>query len=84
MANAISPSSFLCVLSVLYGFNFYVPKKKGRDVLTPIARNSEMLFYLPPNPAVCIDCREISAVDAIPCMRSLKSSAFEAFSRAVS
>ncbi len=40
--------------------------------------------YLPPNPAVCIDCRETSAVDAIPCMRNLKSSAFEAFSRAVS
>ncbi len=40
--------------------------------------------YRPPNPADCIDCREISDVDAMPCMRSLKSSAFEAFSRAVS
>jgi hypothetical protein len=37
-----------------------------------------------PKPAACIDCREISAVDAIPCMRSLNSSEFEAFSRAVS
>ena len=37
-----------------------------------------------PNPAACIDCREMSAVDAMPCMRSLKSSALEAFSSAVS
>src|ERR1700751_2575449 len=40
--------------------------------------------YLPPNPAVCIDCREMSAVEAMPCIRSLKSSALEAFSSAVS
>jgi len=40
--------------------------------------------YRPPNPADCIDCREISAVDAMPCIRSLKSSALEAFSSAVS
>ena len=37
-----------------------------------------------PKPADCIDCREMSAVDAIPCIRSLNSSAFEALSRAVS
>jgi hypothetical protein len=37
-----------------------------------------------PKPADCIACREISDVDAIPCMRSLNSSAFDAFSRAVS
>ena len=37
-----------------------------------------------PNPADCIDCREMSAVEAMPCIRSLNSSAFEAFSRAVS
>jgi hypothetical protein len=41
-------------------------------------------IYRPPNPADCIDCREISAVEAMPCMRSLKSSALEAFSSAVS
>ena len=40
--------------------------------------------YRPPNPADCIDCREMSAVEAMPCMRSLKSSALEAFSSAVS
>jgi hypothetical protein len=37
-----------------------------------------------PNPAACIDCREMSAVEAMPCMRNLNSSAFEALSRAVS
>jgi hypothetical protein len=37
-----------------------------------------------PKPADCIDCRERSDVDAIPCIRSLNSSAFEALSRAVS
>jgi len=37
-----------------------------------------------PKPAVCIDCREMSDVDAIPCIRNLNSSAFEALSRAVS
>src|SRR5260370_36862100 len=37
-----------------------------------------------PKPVVCIDCREMSAVDAMPCIRSLNSSAFEAHSRAAS
>jgi hypothetical protein len=37
-----------------------------------------------PNPADCMDCRDKSDVDAMPCMRSLNSSAFDAFSRAVS
>ena len=37
-----------------------------------------------PKPVVCIAFREMSAVDAIPCIRSLNSSAFEALSRAVS
>ena len=37
-----------------------------------------------PKPADCMDCRDRSEVEAIPCMRSLNSSAFEAFSRAVS
>jgi hypothetical protein len=40
--------------------------------------------YRPPYPADCIDCREMSAVEAMPCMRNLKSSALEAFSSAVS
>jgi len=48
------------------------------------SRMPEAELYLPPNPADCIDCREISAVEAIPCMRNLKSSALEAFSSAVS
>src|SRR5579871_2173455 len=52
--------------------------------MTSLQSRNGLRDYLPPNPAVCIDCREISAVEAIPCMRSLKSSAFEAFSRAVS
>jgi hypothetical protein len=37
-----------------------------------------------PKPADCIDCREISEVDAIPCIRNLNSSAFDALSSAVS
>ena len=37
-----------------------------------------------PKPVVCIAFREMSAVDAIPCIRSLNSSAFEALSSAVS
>jgi hypothetical protein len=37
-----------------------------------------------PKPADCIACREMSDVDAIPCIRSLNSSAFEALSSAVS
>ena len=37
-----------------------------------------------PKPADCMDCRDRSEVEAIPCMRSLNSSAFDAFSRAVS
>ena len=37
-----------------------------------------------PKPADCIDCREMSEVDAIPCIRNLNSSAFDALSRAVS
>jgi hypothetical protein len=37
-----------------------------------------------PKPADCMDCRERSAVDAMPCMRNLNSSALEALSRAVS
>ncbi len=48
------------------------------------SQKPEAELYLPPNPADCIDCREISAVEAMPCMRSLKSSALEAFSSAVS
>lgn len=37
-----------------------------------------------PKPVCCIAFREMSAVDAIPCIRSLNSSAFEALSSAVS
>lgn len=37
-----------------------------------------------PKPADCMDCRDRSEVEAMPCMRSLNSSAFDAFSRAVS
>jgi hypothetical protein len=37
-----------------------------------------------PKPVVCIAFREMSAVDEIPCIRSLNSSAFDALSRAVS
>jgi hypothetical protein len=37
-----------------------------------------------PKPVVCIAFREMSAVDAMPCIRSLNSSAFEALSSAVS
>jgi hypothetical protein len=81
-----SYSLSLRVLSVLRGFQFLPTKKKGAihsrpkkaNLKTPRAR------YRPPKPAVCIDCREMSAVEAIPCIRSLKSSAFEAFSSAVS
>jgi hypothetical protein len=57
------------------------PKPEARS---PEARSPKPELSYLPNPADCIDCREISAVDAIPCMRSLKSSALEAFSRAVS
>jgi len=56
------------------------PKAESRK---PKAESRKRNPYLP-NPADCIDCREISAVDAMPCMRSLKSSALEAFSSAVS
>src|SRR5208337_639488 len=37
-----------------------------------------------PKPVCCIAFREMSAVDAIPCIRSLNSSAFDALSSAVS
>jgi len=53
-------------------------------VLKPVDSGLAARDYRPPNPADCIDCREMSAVDAIPAMRSLKSSALEAFSSAVS
>src|SRR6185312_12154021 len=34
--------------------------------------------YLPPKPAACMELRDASELDEIPCMRSLKSSALEA------
>lgn len=64
--------------------------KKGRDCSRPVQGDNTMKkaktwnAYLAPKPADCIDCREMSEVEAMPCMRSLKSSALEAFSRAVS
>jgi hypothetical protein len=58
-------------------------RKGGNEIKKDKSQMPEARSYRP-NPADCIDCREISAVDAIPCMRSLKSSAFEAFSSAVS
>jgi len=62
-----------------------IPTKKGAIRSRPRLCNLGRLKpYLPPNPADCMDCREISEVEAMPCMRSLKSSALEAFSSAVS
>ena len=40
--------------------------------------------YFAPYPAACMEFFDMSLVDEIPCMRSLKSSAFEALSSAVS
>jgi len=61
-------------------------EKKGRVGETRPSRlggttMKKLIFRIPP---VCIDCRDISLVDAMPCARSLKSSALEAFSSATS
>lgn len=76
IAFSVSLVSSMVFISVL-------PKKKGA-IARALGLMLGTLSYLPPNPADCIDCREMSAVDAIPCIRSLKSSALEAFSSAVS
>ena len=55
-------------------------QEKGRAAARP---NENKEIYRP-KPADCMDCRDRSEVEAMPCMRSLNSSAFEAFSRAVS
>jgi REP element-mobilizing transposase RayT len=52
--------------------------------LVPFRVRDDLICLYLPKPADCIDCREISDVEAIPCIRSLNSSAFEALSSAVS
>ena len=71
--SSVSPVVYCCA-----------SKKKGAIHSRPKKPDARRPLYLPPNPADCIDCREISAVEAMPCIRSLKSSALEAFSSAVS
>ncbi len=51
------------------------------DSVTSVVKVSN---YRAPNPEACIAFFDMSLVDEMPCMRSLKSSAFDAFSSAVS
>ena len=56
-------------------------QEKGRACARPEVQEEQTQR---PKLADCMDCRDRSEVEAMPCMRSLNSSAFEALSRAVS
>ena len=62
-----------------------VSRRKRSSQTTVFSRTNQICVQSHrPNPADCIDCFEMSDVEAIPCIRSLNSSAFEALSNAVS
>ena len=68
-------------VSVAFGV---VGKKEGAQESVPLPFESVRLQRLPPNPVCCMALREMSLVEETPCIRNLKSSALEAFSKAVS
>src|ERR1700756_3745695 len=81
------PFTASVILTVLCGEEFRRQrqnKKAGAFRSRPKPSLQELKNYLPPNPVACIAFFDISLVDEMPCMRSLKSSAFDAFSSAVS
>jgi len=46
-------------------------QEEPHEETTTVQQDNSISFPISFKPAACIDCREISAVDAIPCMRSL-------------
>jgi hypothetical protein len=73
---------------LILGLNWLAPSRgwaspieKGRACARPEVQEEQTQR---PKLADCMDCRDRSEVEAMPCIRSLNSSAFEALSRAVS